>query len=66
MLGVAPQLRRSGLGKALTVKSLEYLRDQGLPAAMLYVEAENETAISLYESVGFTHWDTDIMFRKTD
>ncbi len=66
VLGVSPQLRRSGLGKALTVKSLEYLRDQGLPATMLYVESENQTAISLYESVGFTHWDTDIMFRKTD
>lgn len=66
VLGVSPQLRRTGLGKALTVKSLEYLRDEGLPATMLYVEAENQTAISLYESVGFTHWDTDIMFRKTD
>ena len=64
VLGVLPELRRSGLGKALTIKSLEYLRDQGLPAAMLYVEAENKTAISLYESVGFTHWDTDIMFRE--
>jgi mycothiol synthase len=29
---------------------------------MLYVDAENTTAISLYESLGFTHWDTDVEF----
>lgn len=63
VLGVLPKFRKSGLGRALTLKSLQYLQDQGLPAAMLYVEAENESAISLYESVGFAHWDTDIMFR---
>ena len=64
VLGVTPNAEGTGLGKALTIRGLEYLRDHGLPAAMLYVEAKNERAITLYQSVGFTHWDTDIMFRE--
>jgi len=64
VLGVLPSSAGNGLGRALTIRGLEYLRDQGLPAVMLYVEAQAERAIKLYESVGFTHWDTDIMFRE--
>ena len=64
VLGVLPEYQGTGLGKALTLRGLQYLRDQGVPAVMLYVEASNKRAIALYESVGFTHWDTDIMFRQ--
>jgi len=64
VIGVLPTAGGSGLGRALTIRGLEYLRDQGLPAVMLYVEAQNERAIKLYKSVGFSHWDTDIMFRE--
>lgn len=64
VLGISPDLRGSGLAKLLSVRGLEYLRSQGLPAAMLYVDADNKAAIGLYESLGFAHWDTDVMFRK--
>jgi mycothiol synthase len=64
VLGVLPAAAGNGLGRALTIRGLEYLRDHGLPAVMLYVEAQNERAINLYKSVGFSHWDTDIMFRE--
>ena len=64
VLGVTPTDAGRGLGKALTICGLEYLRGHGLPAVMLYVEAQNQRAIKLYEAVGFTHWDTDIMFRE--
>lgn len=64
VLGVAPSERGTGLAKALSIRGLEHLRSQGLPAAMLYVDADNKAAIGLYESLGFAHWDTDVMFRK--
>lgn len=65
VLGISPELRGTGLAKLLSVRGLEHLRSKGLPAAMLYVDADNEAAISLYESLGFAHWDTDVMFRKS-
>lgn len=64
VLGISPALQGSGLARLLSVRGLEYLRSQGLPAAMLYVDADNKAAIGLYESLGFAHWDTDVMFRK--
>ena len=65
VLGISPDLRGTGLAKLLSVRGLEHLRSKGLPAAMLYVDADNKAAISLYESLGFAHWDTDVMFRKS-
>jgi mycothiol synthase len=65
VLGISPDLRGAGLAKLLSIRGLEHLRSKGLPAAMLYVDADNKAAISLYESLGFAHWDTDVMFRKS-
>jgi mycothiol synthase len=31
---------------------------------MLYVDADNGPAIALYTALGFTHWETDVMFRR--
>lgn len=63
VLGVAPQMRSTGLGRALAIAGLEYLRGEGLAAAMLYVDRDNTSAVKLYESIGFAHWDTDVMFQ---
>ena len=65
VLGVSPDLRGTGLATLLSIRGLEHLRSKGLPAAMLYVDADNTAAISLYEALGFAHWDTDVMFRKS-
>jgi mycothiol synthase len=62
VVGVDPDERGSGLGRALTLAGLRYLRAQGLAQVMLYVDETNTAAIGLYESLGFTHWDTDVMF----
>jgi mycothiol synthase len=62
VVGVDPAERGTGLGRALTVIGLRYLRSRGLFQVMLYVDEANIAAIGLYESLGFTHWDTDVMF----
>lgn len=62
VIATDPDEAGQGLGRALAITGLRHLRAQGLGEAMLYVEAENTRAIGLYESLGFRHWDTDIMF----
>jgi mycothiol synthase len=63
VVGVDPAAQGGGLGRGLTLAGLHYLRSQGLPEVMLYVDEDNTAAIRLYESLGFTHRGTDVMFR---
>ena len=64
MVGVRPGERGRGLGRALTVAGLRYLRDRGLGTAMLYVESDNAAAQAVYRGLGFAHWDADVMFLR--
>ena len=64
VVGVDPGERGGGLGRALTLAGLGYLRDRGLPEAMLYVDEDNVPAIRMYEGLGFTRWSTDAMYRQ--
>jgi mycothiol synthase len=64
VVGVDPDERGTGLGRALTLIGLRYLRARGLSQVMLYVDETNSAAIGLYESLGFTHWDTDVMYSR--
>ncbi|MGH8836409.1 MAG: GNAT family N-acetyltransferase, partial [Actinomycetes bacterium] len=63
VIGVDPGEQGSGLGTVLSVIGLAHLRDKGLSEAMLYVEESNTAAIRVYEKLGFSHSDTDVMFR---
>ncbi|HZF91211.1 mycothiol synthase [Streptomyces sp.] len=63
VVGVAPGAQGGGLGKALTLIGLRHLAGQGLPAAMLYVDADNKAAVAVYEGLGFTTYETDLMYR---
>jgi mycothiol synthase len=63
VVGVDPDAQGLGLGRQLTVVGLRYLRTLGLHHVMLYVDGSNAGAIHLYESLGFTRWDTDVLFR---
>lgn len=64
VVGVHPREQGTGLGKALTLTGLRHLRQLGLPDAMLYVDDDNAPAIRLYTSLGFTRWETDVMFSR--
>ncbi len=64
VVGVDPEQRGRGLGRALTVAGLRHLRQRGLSSALLYVDADNTAAISLYRALGFAAWDSDTLFRR--
>ncbi|WP_112465560.1 mycothiol synthase [Streptomyces triticisoli] len=63
VLGVRPGTQGGGLGKALALIGLRHLAAEGLPTAMLYVDADNKAAVSVYERLGFTTYETDLMYR---
>ncbi|MEU1195631.1 MULTISPECIES: mycothiol synthase [Streptomyces] len=63
VLGVRPGSQGGGLGKALTTIGLRHLAAQGLPTAMLYVDADNKAAVTVYERLGFVTHETDLMYR---
>jgi mycothiol synthase len=62
VLAVDPDAQGTGLGSALTVAGLAYLRERGAPAAMLYVDSDNAPALATYHRLGFTHHHTDVEF----
>ncbi|MDQ0812602.1 mycothiol synthase [Streptomyces sp. B3I7] len=63
VVGVRPSAQGGGLGKALTTIGLRHLAERGLPTAMLYVDADNTAAVTVYERLGFTTHETDLMYR---
>ena len=54
VIGVDPSRQGSGLGRALVVAGLAHLADRGIRTGMLFVDGDNEAALRLYESLGFT------------
>jgi mycothiol synthase len=64
VLGVDPAAQGRGLGPALTLAGLAHLRDRGLPAVMLYVEAGNAAAVGVYQRLGFTRWSADVRYAR--
>ena len=52
-----------GIGKALTITGLNYLKYQGLSSAMLYVDEDNQIAFNLYKSLGFVESGKDVMYK---
>ena len=60
---VDPEYAGLGIGKALTITALNYLKYQGLKDAMLYVDFDNKAALNLYDSLGFELSSKDILYR---
>lgn len=68
-IGIDPRWQGRGLGKALTLAGMAYLAqtsdEQGkaLDRIVLYVDADNTAAVSLYRSLGFTPLTVDRQYR---
>ena len=62
VVGVDPGEQGTGLGRALTLTGLRYLRSRGLPAVMLYADEDNAAAVRMYTALGFAHVSSDVMF----
>jgi mycothiol synthase len=65
VVGVDPARQGGGLGRALTLAGLAYLRRRGLSHVMLYVDESNTAAVRMYTSLGFGRWHTDVMYRHS-
>lgn len=62
VVGIDPYTQGIGLGKALTLAGLHYLRSLGLAEVMLYVDEDNTSAMTLYEALGFTKYAVDVQY----
>ncbi len=65
IMAVDPIHFGKGIGRAVTIAGLRHMRYQGIFSAMLYVDEENLAAIKLYQSLGFTEWGRDVLYRYT-
>jgi mycothiol synthase len=54
VIAVDPDFHGRGLGRPLVLAGLDWLADQGLRDAILYVEGDNTPAVRLYENLGFS------------
>jgi mycothiol synthase len=62
----SPDHRGIGLGRAMVLEGLRFLADErGLERGMLYVDADNTKALSLYHDIGFRldHVDRSLVKR---
>jgi mycothiol synthase len=59
VIGIDPDFQGRGWGRALTEAGLDHLAGRGLTVGMLYVDADNTAAVSLYRSMGFTEHHVD-------
>src|SRR5262249_46891542 len=61
-LGVAPEWRRRGLGRAIMVQGLHVLQEKGFQTASLHVDADNTPALRLYRSLDMEIARTHVHF----
>lgn len=63
VIGVDPARQGFGLGRPLVVDGLARLAARGVTTGMLFVDAANDAAVGLYESLGFTTARVDRAYR---
>ncbi len=64
VIAVDPRHHGEGWGRSLTVAGLQSMAARGVITGMLYTDATNETAVSLYRSLGFTVDHVDRSYRR--
>lgn len=64
VVAVDPDARGRNLGQILTTVGMRYLRERGADTVMLYVEADNERAVRVYEKVGFRRFHADVAYGR--
>jgi mycothiol synthase len=62
VIAVDPDFHGRGLGAQLTLAGLDHLAAEGIEVGMLYVDADNTAAVSMYERLGFTVHSTNAAF----
>jgi mycothiol synthase len=65
VISVDPDFHGRGWGRALTRSGLDWLADQGLTVGMLYVDADNVAATTMYRSMGFVEHHVDRAYLLT-
>lgn len=64
VVGVDPDAQGGGLGTALTLAGLHYLRERGVNDIILYVESDNTPAVAVYTRLGFTLAYTNVAYQR--
>lgn len=62
VIGVHPDFQGRSLGRLLMVEGMRSMAERGMTTVMLYVDAGNTAAMSLYESMGFHLDHVDLAF----
>ena len=65
VISVDPSFRGQGLGRVMLSQGLRSLRQRGVQRAMLFVDADNQSAQHLYRSFGFELEREDQLLRFT-
>jgi ribosomal protein S18 acetylase RimI-like enzyme len=64
-VGVLPEFRRRGLARQLLTHTMDDIRDRGGTHIVLAVIDQNVPAYSLYRSLGFEHYSSQIEYHRT-
>ncbi|MFC0358325.1 MULTISPECIES: mycothiol synthase [Kytococcus] len=62
VVGVDPDRQGEGLGRAATLVGLHHLAGQGVETVELYVDGDNEAAVSTYGRLGFERAAVDVQY----